>query len=206
MNPDLRSTRPVRARALLNGAALVLLAGSLGWLTVVATLRFGTSRLVPVIGVKWAAGASPRERLAAERTLQLLPYDTQESRYLLLDSSPPALRDLVSNPLVEDTQGLVRGPNTLAAPPMVRWWLGDSYAVFKTPALIYLASFVCLASLCVWVARVLGVRRRHLVGGIRAQHHALTPRPMTAAVQRRVAWVLAAALVCSYAYFYPAGG
>lgn len=29
---------------------------------------------------------------------------------------------------------------------------------------------------------------------------------MTAAVQRRVAWVLAAALVCSYAYFYQAGG
>ena len=126
------------------GFALLLVSG--GWLVTDGLLWLTTGTQVPVIGVAWAAGITPDQRVSAEKELSLVPWEPKESRYLLIDASPQSLRRLVSHPLVADTQGIERGPNVLAHPPMVRRWLGDSHPALKAPGLLYLSVFGCLAS------------------------------------------------------------
>lgn len=141
-------TGPSRAAeaAVRTSAGRVLLIAGGAWLVVLAVVWISTSRTVPLVSVRWSAGATGPQRQDAERAWSLVRYPTvrpDTASYFVLEADARSLRAIVTSPLVDDTAYVDRATFALDVPPRARYWAGDRVAVFGSRAGLLAASVSC---------------------------------------------------------------
>jgi len=84
----------------------------------------GRDEFAPLVSLRWTEDSTPESRAALFTRHPVLPVSTEGPRVQvarLLDFSPPAIRALINEPIVEDTSGIDRGQSSLLPDTWPAW-------------------------------------------------------------------------------------
>lgn len=84
----------------------------------------GPEEFAPLVSLRWTENSTPESREALFARHRVLPVANDGPRVQvarLLDFSPPAIRALINEPIVEDTSGIDRGQSALLPDTWPEW-------------------------------------------------------------------------------------
>jgi hypothetical protein len=126
------------------------------WLVVVGVLYVTTGSTVPTINVRWAASVTAEQRRQLEQQMSLVlqePGNERTGRYFVTQPTVENLKQIVINPMVEDTAFVSRSTFVLEGAPQVHMWMGDRVRILKSLTLLGLCAIGVVASAATLVFR-----------------------------------------------------